>query len=131
MRHASFLPLCCAFGVVWHGCYPASCPTYVPPSQPQTVKQFDCDVCVLWPPSAPTGLFFARGPRVYARTGLRLPGCCAAPGGYCPIGSSSPLSCPEGTFNNATGAYDVSFCVDCLPVWYTFVVKSTTVPMLT
>jgi hypothetical protein len=37
-------------------------------------------------------------------------------GGYCPIGSSKPTSCPEGTFNNVTGAFDATFCIACLPV---------------
>jgi hypothetical protein len=37
-------------------------------------------------------------------------------GGYCPIGSSKPTSCPEGTFNNVTGAFDSTFCIACLPV---------------
>ena len=37
-------------------------------------------------------------------------------GGFCPLGSSKPQPCPDGYFNNATGAFDYTFCIPCLPV---------------
>jgi hypothetical protein len=39
-------------------------------------------------------------------------------GGYCPTGSSQALSCPAGTYGNATGLYQPSQCAACLPGQY-------------
>ena len=36
-------------------------------------------------------------------------------GHYCPPNSGAPLSCPEGTYNDAEGATNVSFCSPCPP----------------
>ncbi|PIK35709.1 hypothetical protein BSL78_27465 [Apostichopus japonicus] len=41
-------------------------------------------------------------------------------GYYCPSGTEYDLQepCPEGTFNNLTGAHNISWCTPCLPGWY-------------
>jgi len=36
-------------------------------------------------------------------------------GHYCPLGSSAPIPCEPGTFNNITGAANLAACVACLP----------------
>ncbi|PIK41162.1 hypothetical protein BSL78_21986 [Apostichopus japonicus] len=41
-------------------------------------------------------------------------------GYYCPSGTEYDIQepCPEGTFNNLTGAHNISWCTPCLPGWY-------------
>lgn len=39
-------------------------------------------------------------------------------GGYCPIGSSYQQPCPQGTYNNFSGAADPADCSNCPPGFY-------------
>ncbi|CAN0099917.1 unnamed protein product, partial [Heterosigma akashiwo] len=39
-------------------------------------------------------------------------------GHYCPQGSGYPIPCPQGTYNNESGAGSSSVCTDCTPGWY-------------
>ncbi|KAF0717142.1 hypothetical protein As57867_002460, partial [Aphanomyces stellatus] len=63
--------------------------------------------------SAPSG---TAGTAVYSSGGL-IGGLCIT-GGYCPLGSSTSIPCPAGTFNNATGAQSFSDCSPCPPGQY-------------
>lgn len=44
--------------------------------------------------------------------------CVRKAGGYCPIGSSYQQPCPQGTYNNFSGAADPADCSDCPPGFY-------------
>ena len=39
-------------------------------------------------------------------------------GSYCPLGSSLPILCPVGTFNNHTEASSISDCTNCTPGYF-------------
>ncbi|GMF22634.1 unnamed protein product [Phytophthora lilii] len=69
----------------------------------RTVNQYPC----------PAGTF--SGPQ----TGLVIASQCneCPLGKYCPEASSSPTSCPAGTYNPQTGAADLHECLDCPPGW--------------
>ena len=41
-----------------------------------------------------------------------------SPGTYCPSGSSHPILCPVGTFNQLTGGQDRSYCISCTPGYF-------------
>ena len=44
-------------------------------------------------------------------------GLCPA-GGYCPSGAATPASCPQGTYNNYTGATSAADCAVCPPGYF-------------
>lgn len=37
------------------------------------------------------------------------------PGSYCPLGTSVPIPCPDGTYSNQERATDVTYCIECPP----------------
>ncbi|KAF3847745.1 hypothetical protein F7725_020773 [Dissostichus mawsoni] len=66
--------------------------------------------------SKPSGLwYYCSGGAVSSMPSESLTGDICPIGHYCPMGSTSPLLCPDGTFFNSTGAEE---CDDCLSGTY-------------
>lgn len=78
-----------------------------------------CDGIGLEYPTGPCdpGYYCISGAYTSQPPGLPTGGLCP-PGGYCILGSSTPESCPPGTFNNFTGAESDAECVACTPGYY-------------
>lgn len=36
-------------------------------------------------------------------------------GYYCPLNSTTPTACPQGTYLNTTGNSELASCIDCVP----------------